>query len=292
MTVLDEQPAATSATVVDFHTHVIPPSAYLPEVVELVERMNPGYAARFADGYPTAAEFVADLRTSGVSRAVVLAEHARAASGHLSSEWVSEYCQDFPELVPACSINPNTDPDARALFTHYVHGLGFRLCKLLPSYQFVYPNEPRMYRIYEIAESASVIVMIHVGSSVFQGTRARYCHPAHIEEVARDFPALQLVLCHAGRGYWYEQCAFMASHLANVHLDIAGLPPSRLLQHFPDLERIAGKVLFGSDWPAMPASIAANAAQIRALPLAAQAVEAILHGNAERLLGNAGLARV
>lgn len=280
-----DQPHAAER-IIDFHTHVIPPSAYLAEVVELVRRLNPGYTDRFAEGYPTPAEFVADLQAQGVARAVVLAEHARAASGHLSSEWVHEYCQDFPQLVPACSINPNTDPDARALFQHYVRDLGFRLCKLLPSYQFIYPNEPRMYRIYEIAEAAGVVMMIHVGSSVFRGTRARYCDPTHIEEVARDFPGLRLVLCHAGRGYWYDQCAFMAAHHPNIHLDITGLPPQKLLTYFPDLERIAGKVVFGSDWPAMPTSISANAAQIAALPLRRDAVEAILHGNAERLLGD------
>jgi predicted TIM-barrel fold metal-dependent hydrolase len=60
--------------------------------------------------------------------------------------------------------------------------------------------------------------------------------------------------------------------------------PQRLLEHFPRLERLAGKVVFGSDWPAMPRSVAANARAIRELGLSGAATEAILHENAARLL--------
>jgi len=38
----------------------------------------------------------------------------------------------------------------------------------------------------------------------------------------------------------------------NVYMEIAGLPPRRLLTYFPDLERVSDKVLFGSDWPSVP----------------------------------------
>ena len=66
-------------------------------------------------------------------------------------------------------------------------------------------------------------------------------------------------------------------------MEIAGLPPQRLLHYLPDLERVADKVLFGSDWPSVPA-IKKNIETIRGLPLSDKAKEQILGGNAMRVL--------
>lgn len=73
----------------------------------------------------------------------------------------------------------------------------------------------------------------------------------------------------------------------NLHLEVAGLPPQKLLQYFPNLERIHRKVVFGSDWPGNP-GIGSNIAAIRALPLTDGAKDAILGGNAARILGLEG----
>ena len=70
-----------------------------------------------------------------------------------------------------------------------------------------------------------------------------------------------------------------------MYIDIAGLPPHKLLDYFPELPRIANKVVFGTDWPGIPGTIADNIAAIRRLPLDDAAKEAILGGTAARLLG-------
>ena len=70
-------------------------------------------------------------------------------------------------------------------------------------------------------------------------------------------------------------------------MELAGLPPHRLLTYFPQLERLADKVLFGSDYPGVP-SLCGNIEAIRTLPLSEEAKEKILGGNAARLLGVGG----
>jgi len=67
-------------------------------------------------------------------------------------------------------------------------------------------------------------------------------------------------------------------------MEIAGLPPQKLLTYFPGLERSAAKVLFGSDWPGVR-SIKANIETLRALPISEEAKKKILGGNAARILG-------
>jgi predicted TIM-barrel fold metal-dependent hydrolase len=89
-------------------------------------------------------------------------------------------------------------------------------------------------------------------------------------------------MCHSGRGFWYEE-AFLLSRLhKNLYMEISGLPPKRLLTYYPEFERNADKIIFGSDWPGL--EIKANIEDIRNLPLKEASIEKILGGNATRLL--------
>ena len=141
-----------------------------------------------------------------------------------------------------------------------------------------------MYPLYRAAEELKVPVMLHTGSSVFRGTRMKYCDPLHLDDVAVDFPGLNLVMAHAGRGFWYDRAFFLSRLHPNVYLEVSGLPPAKLMTYFPELPRLTEKVLFGSDWPGMP-RIRQNMEEIGRLPLPAEGVEGILGGNAARLLG-------
>lgn len=66
-------------------------------------------------------------------------------------------------------------------------------------------------------------------------------------------------------------------------MELAGLPPGKLLTYFPELARNTDKVIFGSDWPGMR-GIKSNMEAISKLALPAEGVENILGGNAARLL--------
>jgi len=67
--------------------------------------------------------------------------------------------------------------------------------------------------------------------------------------VAVDFSELKIVMAHGGRAPWYEESMTMVRLHKNVYIDVAGLPPQKLLEYFPDMERFAHKFVFGTDWP-------------------------------------------
>ena len=67
-------------------------------------------------------------------------------------------------------------------------------------------------------------------------------------------------------------------------MDITGLPPQNLLNYFPEFEKNREKIIFGSDWPAMPTDIGENIESIKSLPLSDGTIEAILYGNAHKIL--------
>jgi predicted TIM-barrel fold metal-dependent hydrolase len=102
--------------------------------------------------------------------------------------------------------------------------------------------------------------------------------------VGVDFPKLKIIMANSGRGFWYDACFDLARLHQNVYLDITGLPPENLLKYFPELEKLAHKVIFGSDWPTMPAGIRENAEEIKTLPLKDATIQATLYSNAQRIL--------
>lgn len=270
--------------VIDFHTHPFRPQDLAAATVTFIRRISPAvreHGERLADPR-YAAERLAE---QGVERAVLLAEHCPRTSGNVRTETVIELSRRSEGFfLPFASIDPLTDDDPANLLRHYLDLGPIRGLKLYPSYQFFYPNDPVAYPLYEVCQEHGLPVLFHIGSSVIPGTRMKYCDPIHLDELAVDFPELVVVMAHGGRGYWYDACAFLAAHHRNFYIDVTGLVPNRLLDHFPTLERIAHKVVFGSDWPAMPRSVGANVAVIRGLGLSASALDDILYRNAARLL--------
>jgi predicted TIM-barrel fold metal-dependent hydrolase len=156
--------------------------------------------------------------------------------------------------------------------------------KLMPGYQGYHANDRQMYPIYARAEEWQIPVLVHTGSSIFRGFRLRYANPLDLDDVAVDFPNLTIVMAHSGRGVWYDEAFFLARLRENVFMEVAGLPPQKLLDYFPELERLADKVIFGSDFPGGP-DIKKNIDAVRALPLRDETKEKILGGNAARILG-------
>src|SRR5687768_8992831 len=256
--------------VIDFHTHPYRPDELAPATWQWIKSISPAVAQhgnRLNDPH-----YVVDvLRAEGVERAVVLAEHCPQTSGNVRTESVLEICAQAPDFfIPFASVDVNTDADAAGMLRRYLDA-GARGLKLYPSYQLYYPNDERVYPLYEACQAAGVPVLLHIGSSVIPGTRIKYCDPIHLDDVAVDFPDLVLVMAHGGRGFWYDVCAFLAAHKPNLYIDVTGLVPGRLLDHFPDMERQSSKYIFGTDWPAMPKSVKFNAAAIAALGLSEQA---------------------
>jgi predicted TIM-barrel fold metal-dependent hydrolase len=269
--------------VIDFHTHPYRPQDLAPSTREFVHGVS--QAVREHGSRLGEPRYFADmLRQQGVERAVVLPEHCPATSGNVRTESVLEWCAAAADtLIPFASVDPNTDEDPAGLLQRYVDA-GVRGLKLYPSYQFFYPNERRVYPIYEVCQAAGIPILLHIGSSVIAGTRLKYCDPVHLDDVAVDFPNLAIVMAHGGRGYWYDACAFLAAHFKNVYIDVTGLVPEKLLEFFPSLEKFSGKYIFGTDWPAMPKSVAHNIDAISHLGLSTEALERIFYQNAARLL--------
>lgn len=275
--------------VIDFHTHLFPGGAF-DEVAskELQARGLLHDRFEMVCGQTTLArdELEAFYRSQGLDKVVVLAEVTPLTTGVSSNEFVGEYCYGSDLLVPFCSPNPYLHRDLAHHVEQLVDRYGFRGIKVYPSYLPISPGDPRLYPMYAMAEQRGLPVMFHTGVSTFPGARLRYADPLLIDEVAVDFPRLRVVLAHGGRDLWFAEAFALARTHEHVHLEVSGLPPSRLLDYFPKLQVLEGKVVFGTDFPVLR-SITDNVQAIRELPLRESFVHDILAGAASRLLARA-----
>ena len=232
--------------------------------------------------------FLQYLDRCGVDRAVLINYPAPEVIGATEAvnDFVCDYVKEDPRRLIACgSLHPRHTKNILADVERILR-LGIRMIKIHPPHQLLFPNDylngmKELEIIYRAAEENGIPVMFHTGTSVFPDARNKYGDPIYVDDVAVDFPKLKIILAHGGRPLWMDTAFFLLRRHANVHLDISGIPPKRLLEYFPRLSEIASKTLFGSDWPGpgVP-DIKQNVEEFRALPLAEDLREQIFGGTA------------
>lgn len=271
------------APVIDFHIHPIYYEYYRESTLEWIKELQ-GHQ-NWEEFYSKNSDpdfFVKYLKRCGVDYAVILADHTPIVNGMCSNEYVLNFCAEHKELIPFASINPYLTGTMVQDLKELVKK-GFKGVKFYPTYQYFYPNDPLLYPLYACAQELQIPVMFHTGSSVFKGSRLKYGDPIFLDDLAVDFPEMKILMVHSGRGIWYDRAVFLCRLHQNIHMEVAGLPPQKLLDYFPELEKVADQVIFGSDWPGV-INIADNLAAVESLDLSEAAKEKILGGNAARLL--------
>ena len=229
------------------------------------------------------------MAAEGVDVAILLCEYSPKATG----------IQPIEDLLPITQYNPerfklmaNLNPHLHYPLVEELRrqvSLGAVGLKLHPVHASFAPNDRMLYPAYSFCEVENLPVVFHCGTSVFPGSTNRYADPALVEDVARDFPELTIVLAHGGRGWWYDAAAFMTTMREKVWMEVSGLPPKKLPDYYKnfDFERLAQWMIFGTDWPGVPGP-KANALSFFDLGLERVTLEKIFHKNALRVYSRIG----
>jgi predicted TIM-barrel fold metal-dependent hydrolase len=266
---------------IDFHIHIGLKEHWLDGVHSYQQAAHSDYYDRYEE-FIDPIKFAAYLKSNNIAKAVILPEISPITTGVVPNEYVLEFCRGHDIFLPFCTVNPSLVSKPGRELQKYIDQ-GAKGLKLYPSYNHFYPNDQRIYPLYEIAQKYRIPVLVHTGSSVFQGSKIKFSDPIHLDDVSADFPDLVVVMAHGGRGFWYSKAFFLSRIHPNLYLEISGLPPQRLLGYYPELEKNIDKIIYGSDWPGI-ATISSNIKAIKKLPLAPTSITKILFENAARIL--------
>ncbi len=162
-------------------------------------------------------------------------------------------------LIPFASIDPWKGKMAVREARRLVRDFGVRGFKFHPTMQGFWPNDRMAYPLYEAIQDEGAITLFHTGQTGVgsgmkggMGMRLKYSNPMAIDDVAVDFPDLNIVMAHPSFP-WQEEALSVAQHKPNVYIDLSGWSP----KYFPEIlvrysnTLLKRKMLFGSDWPAI-----------------------------------------
>ena len=258
--------------IIDIHTHAWP-DAVAPNAIAALQ--SKGTLSAFYDG--TVAGLRKRMAESGVSASVVQPVATKASQVRGINDWAASINSDG--IIGFGAMHPEVEDPAAEVAR--MASLGLRGMKLHPEHQAFAPDEPRLAPVYEAAIAHDMTVFFHAGADELHETVRGT--PKSFSAVLAAFPQMRVVLAHLG-GFrvWNDVAEVLVGQ--NVYLDTA-----YTLGHLPDADFVeivhahgAEKVLFGSDGPWTDP--VAEIAWLRSLPLADGIIEAVLGGNAERLL--------
>jgi predicted TIM-barrel fold metal-dependent hydrolase len=157
-------------------------------------------------------------------------------------------------LIALAGIDPRR-PDAPALFRRCIEEFNMKGLKWHPDIGY-YPNSKEAYAVLKVADELGVPLLTHC--SPLAGTRAKYAHPIHLDDIALDFPNMDIIAAHMGLMWWHEWVA-LAQMKKNICGDLAGWQiiaeskPLLFRRCLREILDIIGpdQVLFATDGPVM-----------------------------------------
>lgn len=288
----DASPTPHSDTgVIDIHIHVTPWEMMHPPILDLIRRTNKDYESLLAISRDPGL-LIGLMDEAGIARVGIINYVAPEIMGFTYE--VNRFAADYVKgresrLFAHGSLDPHNSTDPEGELAQILDEWGLAAIKIHPPHQAIAPNaylegNTILPKVYEGCARRGVPVVFHTGTTIFKGARIKYGDPILIDDVACDFPDLKIIMAHAGRPLWYDTARYLVRRHPNVYMDLSSMPPKKIPQVFPDLERYVDKVLWGTDWPGpgVP-KLDTNLHTFRSLGYPDEMMRKILRENAERV---------
>ncbi len=232
--------------IVDCHTHIWANPAQLGTDAEEYIRRQCGRdnVAAGAAEHARAAECV--------DKSLVFGSRSVDLDASVPNDYIAEYVARRGEkMIGVAAVDPSED-GALDEAQRCLERSEFRGLTLSPATQNIHPSDSRAMVIYELARSRGVPVFFCQSTHFPARGRMEYARPSLLDEIARDYPDLVIVISSMGHPWIEEGIALIGKH-ARVFGDIAGLV-HRPWQAYNALVlahqfNVMDKVLFGSDFP-------------------------------------------
>jgi hypothetical protein len=191
-------------------------------------------------------------QSAAVDKSIVLGFKSRYLHAEIPNRYVADYVARYPQkLIGFAGIDP-TEKDAAAEVRIAKEDLNLRGVTISPPNQDFHPSDSRAMNVYAEAERLSMPILVHPSGRFTEQSKLEYGRPYLLDEVARTFPKLRLVISQLGQPWIDETICLLGKH-ANVFADVSGLL-GRQWQTYNALVSahqagVIDKLLFGSDFP-------------------------------------------
>lgn len=236
--------------IIDCHTHVW----------ESVEQLGQGtglWDARVRGGRwgmpakATAEEHLAASRP--VDKVFVLGLKSHYLKVDIPNDYVAGYVRRHADrLIGFAGIDPSRPSEAIEDLRRARNELGMLGATVWPAGQDFHPASSAAMRVYEQACRLEMPIIFHQDLQAAPAIKMDFARPFLVDEVAREFPSLKIVISQLGHPWIDETILLLAKH-ANVFADISGLlhRPWRAYNALVSAYEagVMDALLFGSDFP-------------------------------------------
>jgi predicted TIM-barrel fold metal-dependent hydrolase len=241
----------------------------------------------FADGTgKTPEEFVTYMDEHSIDQVFIpsltLLDEYGGAVVDIPHEEVADVCRSHPERFKGLvGIDARDVMSGIINLETYVTEHGFVGAVLEPHGYGASPDHNRFYPFYAKCAELDVPVVIVTGHLI-QALDSRYGRPVYLDQVAIDFPELNIVAAHTGWP-WVKELVAVSMGNANVYISTSAHAPQFWEDDLVEFMRTMGreKVLFGSDYQLVDPGVAID--QIKQMDLDGETRRALVCDNAVRV---------
>jgi predicted TIM-barrel fold metal-dependent hydrolase len=248
------------AVMIDVHTHLWPASETSRELLNYFEKRK--MADRLSHFFSSDG-LLEMMEDKNIAKSIVSAIplHSGMSNEDLSpfNDHVrKEIGKAQDRLIGFCTVDPLGGRESVSILKKYIEEGGFRGLKLHPCIQEFYPNDERVYALYETMQQYGLPVLFHTGGLGIPFFRDSFGQPSLLDDVACRYPELPILMGHAGR-IWYDETAMLLRKHSCVYADIstnmgrskenASGPMEWLLTRVKVWAGSFDRMLFGSDYP-------------------------------------------
>jgi uncharacterized protein len=243
--------------IVDCHTHIWQTPEQLGqmdlgEIRQSRQRTRAAAARAVWRSVPAADSEHHWASSAKVDKSFVLGFKSRYLRAEIPNRYVADYVSKYPQkLIGFAGIDP-TESGAAEEVRIAREDLRLRGITLSPANQDFHPADSRAMRVYEEAERLGMPIVVHPSGQFTEESKLEFGRPYLLDEVARTFPKLHLIIAQLGQP-WIEETITMLGKHPHVFADVSGLL-SRPWQAYNALVSchqagVIDKLLFGSDFP-------------------------------------------
>jgi len=201
-----------------------------------------------------------------VDKCIVLAFHlpstdvAGGGEQDNSSEQINKHLGQYVErykqkMIGFAFIDPLTDGVGVKSIKAFTEKLDLKGIVLYCSQSGFHPAHTRAMRLYESAQDLHLPIFFH-NATVGQEGVLEYARPFLLDEVARTFPELKIIVGNMGFPFYEQTLCLLAKH-KNVFADLS-VKPGNVWQIYNIVvsayeQGVMDKLLFGSAYPAAKA---------------------------------------
>ncbi|HEX3356446.1 MAG TPA: amidohydrolase family protein [Tepidisphaeraceae bacterium] len=187
-----------------------------------------------------------------VDKSIVLGFKSRYLQAEIPNRFVADYVSRDPQkLIGFAGIDP-TEKGAVNDLRLAKNELRLRGVTISPASQDFHPTDTRAMKLYAEAEALGMPILIHPVGQFTEQSKLEFARPYLLDEVARTFPRLRIVIAQLGQP-WVDETICLLSKHGNVFADVSGLlgRPWQAYNAMINAHQygVMDKLLFGSDFP-------------------------------------------